>query len=131
MALGGGVVAAGAAGAAGWNAFGVQSAGAAEAATASSAVSGGQCVLTSSATEGPYYLDGALVRKDITEGKKGIPLSLNITVQDTTDSCNPVKGAAVEIWRPPPHLPPPPNRCVARTRRWHEPRRTRSSPRPN
>ncbi|MFZ3493518.1 intradiol ring-cleavage dioxygenase [Streptomyces sp. 5.8] len=99
MALGGGaVVAVGAVGAAGWNAFGVQSAGAAEAATASSAVSGGQCVLTSSATEGPYYLDGALVRKDITEGKKGIPLSLNITVQDTTDSCNPVKGAAVEIW---------------------------------
>ncbi|AXG82660.1 protocatechuate dioxygenase [Streptomyces paludis] len=52
----------------------------------------------SSVTEGPYYLDGALVRKDITEGKSGVPLSLRITVQDTTESCGPVAGAAVEIW---------------------------------
>lgn len=71
-------------------------AGASASASASSA--GGQCVLMSSVTEGPYYLDGALVRKDITEGKSGVPLTLRITVQDTTDSCAPVAGAAVEIW---------------------------------
>ncbi|MFC3573408.1 intradiol ring-cleavage dioxygenase [Streptomyces yaanensis] len=71
----------------------------AEAASATAtSTSGGQCVLMSSVTEGPYYLDGALVRKDITEGKSGVPLTLRITVQDTTESCNPVAGAAVEIW---------------------------------
>ncbi|NEA62604.1 intradiol ring-cleavage dioxygenase [Streptomyces sp. SID12488] len=69
-------------------------------ATASATASGssGACVLMSSVTEGPYYLDNALVRKDITEGKSGVPLTLRITVQDTTESCAPVAGAAVEIW---------------------------------
>ncbi|NUU24009.1 MAG: intradiol ring-cleavage dioxygenase [Streptomycetaceae bacterium] len=57
-----------------------------------------QCVLSSNVTEGPYYLDNALVRQDITEGKQGVPLKLRLTVQDTTASCNPVAGAAVEIW---------------------------------
>ncbi|MGW1671035.1 intradiol ring-cleavage dioxygenase [Streptomyces sp. NPDC002324] len=54
--------------------------------------------LMSSVTEGPYYLDGALVRKDITEGKSGVPLTLRLTVVDATDGCTPVPGAAVEIW---------------------------------
>jgi protocatechuate 3,4-dioxygenase beta subunit len=66
--------------------------------SASASSSSDTCVLMSSVTEGPYYLDGALVRKDITEGKSGIPLTLRITVQDTTESCAPVAGAAVEIW---------------------------------
>ncbi|MGW3293522.1 intradiol ring-cleavage dioxygenase [Streptomyces xiamenensis] len=57
-----------------------------------------QCVLTSNVTEGPYYLDGQLIRKDITDGKQGVPLTLRLTVQDATDSCDPVPGAAVEIW---------------------------------
>ncbi|MEH0545403.1 intradiol ring-cleavage dioxygenase [Streptomyces sp. B21-105] len=54
--------------------------------------------LMTSVTEGPYYLDGALVRKDIAEGKSGVPLSLRLTVVDATDGCTPVAGAAVEIW---------------------------------
>jgi protocatechuate 3,4-dioxygenase beta subunit len=54
--------------------------------------------LMTSVTEGPYYLDGALVRKDITEGKSGVPLTLRLTVVDATDGCTPVPGAAVEIW---------------------------------
>ncbi|MFG2027070.1 intradiol ring-cleavage dioxygenase [Streptomyces sp. NPDC048825] len=86
---------------------GYQSAFAGEATTAQTAAasgsasadsSSGTCVLMSSVTEGPYYLDGALVRKDISEGKSGVPLTLRITVQDTTESCAPVAGAAVEIW---------------------------------
>ncbi|WP_328426231.1 intradiol ring-cleavage dioxygenase [Streptomyces sp. NBC_00443] len=61
--------------------------------------SAGTCMtLMSSVTEGPYYLDNALVRKDITEGKSGVPLTLRLTVVDATDGCTPVKGAAVEIW---------------------------------
>ncbi|MFH8695222.1 intradiol ring-cleavage dioxygenase [Streptomyces chartreusis] len=67
-------------------------------ASASTSESSGCMTLMSSVTEGPYYLDGALVRKDITEGKSGVPLTLRLTVVDATDGCTPVKGAAVEIW---------------------------------
>jgi hypothetical protein len=69
----------------------------AEATASATSTSSGQCVLMSSVTEGPYYLDGALVRKDITEGKGGVPLTLRITVQDTTESCGPVAGAAGDL----------------------------------
>ncbi|WP_455567824.1 intradiol ring-cleavage dioxygenase [Streptomyces asoensis] len=70
----------------------------ASASAASTATSGSCMTLMTSVTEGPYYLDGALVRKDITEGKKGVPLTLPLTVVDATDGCTPVSGAAVEIW---------------------------------
>jgi protocatechuate 3,4-dioxygenase beta subunit len=48
-------------------------------------------------TEGPYYLDGEAVRSDVTEGKPGTPLRLDLTVVDV-DSCTPIPGASVEIW---------------------------------
>ncbi|MFM9694765.1 intradiol ring-cleavage dioxygenase [Streptomyces europaeiscabiei] len=68
-------------------------------ATASATSTDSACMtLMSSVTEGPYYLDGALVRKNITEGKSGVPLTLRLTVVDATDGCTPVPGAAVEIW---------------------------------
>ncbi|MFH9858077.1 intradiol ring-cleavage dioxygenase [Streptomyces sp. NPDC017202] len=55
------------------------------------------CTLTKEMTEGPYYLDGQYVRADITEGKAGIPLKLNLTVVDD-DTCVPLPGALVELW---------------------------------
>jgi protocatechuate 3,4-dioxygenase beta subunit len=55
------------------------------------------CVLTPEQTEGPYHLDGALVRRDITDGKLGVPLRLRLTVLDA-DTCAPLEGATVEIW---------------------------------
>lgn len=55
------------------------------------------CTLTKEMTEGPYYLDGQLVRSDITEGKAGIPLELALTVVDD-DTCAPLSNALVEIW---------------------------------
>jgi protocatechuate 3,4-dioxygenase beta subunit len=55
------------------------------------------CVLTPEMTEGPYYIDGEAVRSDVTEGKPGTPLRLDLTVVDA-DSCTPIPGAAVEIW---------------------------------
>jgi protocatechuate 3,4-dioxygenase beta subunit len=68
-------------------------------ATEATATATGACMtLMSSVTEGPYYLDGALVRKNITEGKSGVPLTLRLNVVDATDGCTPVPGAAVEIW---------------------------------
>ncbi|MFE9834598.1 intradiol ring-cleavage dioxygenase [Streptomyces sp. NPDC005551] len=55
------------------------------------------CTLTKEMTEGPYYLDGQLVRADVTEGKAGVPLKLALTVVDD-DTCAPLGNALVEIW---------------------------------
>ncbi|MER6359122.1 intradiol ring-cleavage dioxygenase [Streptomyces sp. NPDC001634] len=57
------------------------------------------CVLNPSVTEGPYHLPGALFRKDITEGKKGVPLTVRLTVRDQPHACALLKDAAVEIWQ--------------------------------
>ncbi|MEV6204972.1 intradiol ring-cleavage dioxygenase [Streptomyces sp. NPDC051771] len=53
--------------------------------------------LTSETTEGPYYIDADKIRKDITEGKEGIPLTLRLKVIDA-ESCKPLKGVAVDVW---------------------------------
>lgn len=56
------------------------------------------CVLMPELTEGPYYLDVDLVRKDITDGKPGAPLDLRVNIVDVGDSCAPIRDAAVDIW---------------------------------
>ena len=55
------------------------------------------CVLTPELTEGPYYLDLDLVRRDITEGRDGMPFDLSVVVLDA-DSCEPIENAAVDVW---------------------------------
>jgi protocatechuate 3,4-dioxygenase beta subunit len=55
------------------------------------------CVLTPEQTEGPFYIEDSLVRRDVTEGRDGVPLELRLTVQDAT-SCEPIRNATVEIW---------------------------------
>lgn len=55
------------------------------------------CTLTKEMTEGPYYLDGALVRADIREDKTGFRLNLALTVVDD-DTCAVIPNALVEIW---------------------------------
>ncbi|MFD8389548.1 intradiol ring-cleavage dioxygenase [Streptomyces sp. NPDC059680] len=55
------------------------------------------CVLTPEQTEGPYYLDLETVRKNITEGKAGVPLTLRVTVVDAA-TCAPLPQTAVDIW---------------------------------
>jgi len=55
------------------------------------------CVLQNEAIEGPYYWDTELVRKDIKEGKLGVPLEFVITVVDVA-TCQPVVSAFVDIW---------------------------------
>jgi hypothetical protein len=63
------------------------------------AVSSGlvSCVLTPELTEGPYYVDNEKLRRDITEGKAGTPLLLNLKVLNAS-TCKPVKNAVVDIW---------------------------------
>jgi protocatechuate 3,4-dioxygenase beta subunit len=55
------------------------------------------CVLTPEMTEGPYYVPGEKVRRDITEGLPGAPLALRLRVLDAS-TCKPITGAAVDIW---------------------------------
>ena len=64
------------------------------AAVASGAV---RCVLTPEQTEGPYYIAGEKVRRNITEGRSGTPLVLKTTVVNAS-TCRPIKNAAVDIW---------------------------------
>ena len=54
------------------------------------------CVLTPEVTEGPYWLDNNLTRRDIREGKAGLPLVIVFTVQNAR-TCRPIRGADVEI----------------------------------
>ena len=55
------------------------------------------CLLTPEATEGPYWIDRTLTRRNITEGKPGMPLLIVFTVVNAK-TCVPIKGADVEIW---------------------------------
>jgi protocatechuate 3,4-dioxygenase beta subunit len=55
------------------------------------------CVLTPELTEGPYYIAGEKVRRDIREGHRGTLLTLHLRVLNVA-SCSPIKGAAVDIW---------------------------------
>lgn len=55
----------------------------------------GTCVLAAESTAGPFPLDEQFDRRDITEGVPGHPLRLGLRV---VDGCEPIAGAAVEIW---------------------------------
>lgn len=72
---------------------------AAAAGTGPAAVASGlvSCVLSPEMTEGPYYVEGDKVRRNITEGKAGVPLTLRLTVLNVS-TCKPIKNAAVDIW---------------------------------
>ena len=64
------------------------------AAAAADAVS---CVLTPEQTEGPYYIANERLRRNIREGRPGLPLTLRATVVDAA-TCRPIKGATVDVW---------------------------------
>jgi len=54
------------------------------------------CTLTPEVTEGPYYLDADLIRRDIREDREGVPVVLRMQVVDA--ACQPVGGARVDLW---------------------------------
>jgi protocatechuate 3,4-dioxygenase beta subunit len=55
------------------------------------------CTLTPEQTEGPFYFETRLIRRDITEGRPGTPLRLKLKVVEA-GSCAPIPGAVVDIW---------------------------------
>ena len=56
-----------------------------------------QCVRTPELTEGPYYIAGEKLRRDIRDGHPGTLLTLRLSVLNAS-TCKPIKGAAVDIW---------------------------------
>jgi protocatechuate 3,4-dioxygenase beta subunit len=58
---------------------------------------GVSCILTPEMTEGPYYLAGEKLRRNITEGRPGTRLDLRLQVVNAT-TCAPISGAVVDIW---------------------------------
>jgi len=57
------------------------------------------CTLTPEQIEGPFYLDKALIREVISEGKPGVPLQLVLRVLKASASCAPIPKAAVDVWQ--------------------------------
>jgi protocatechuate 3,4-dioxygenase beta subunit len=55
------------------------------------------CVLTPEQTEGPYYIAKEKLRRNITDGRPGTPLTLRLTIVDAK-TCRPIRGAVVDIW---------------------------------
>lgn len=55
------------------------------------------CILQPEVTQGPYYVDGELIRGDITDGQEGVPLYLDIQLVDTS-TCEPVPAVYMDLW---------------------------------
>ncbi|EFL14138.1 intradiol ring-cleavage dioxygenase [Streptomyces sp. C] len=57
------------------------------------------CVLAVTSGAGPNYSGRGRTRSDVTEGREGVPLRLELTVVRVKDGCRPLPGAAVDIWQ--------------------------------
>lgn len=55
------------------------------------------CTLTPAQTEGPFYFNPDLLRRDITEGRPGTPVRLQLQVVDA-GTCAPIRDALVDVW---------------------------------
>jgi protocatechuate 3,4-dioxygenase beta subunit len=62
------------------------------------ALAASACTLTAEQEEGPFYVALNRIRSNIVGNRKGVPLSLRITVIDSS-TCKPLQGAAVDVWQ--------------------------------
>lgn len=74
-----------------------QTARAAQSAPAAADQSPGQCRLLPQAVEGPFYFDPKLLRSDISEGRPGAPLQLQLRIIES-GACTPIRNARVDVW---------------------------------
>lgn len=75
---------------------GVLTQGQSGAAKAAGLIAGNACLLLPEVTEGPYYLDTGLVRRNIVEDREGERLTLRLQVVDA--DCAPIEGARIDVW---------------------------------
>lgn len=55
------------------------------------------CVLTPEVTQGPYYVSGEYVRRNLIEEQEGVDIVLDYQVIDV-NTCDPVPGVYLEMW---------------------------------
>ena len=55
------------------------------------------CLLQPEVTQGPYYVNGELIRNNLIEDQEGVPMVLDIQVLDTS-TCEPVSDLFVDLW---------------------------------
>jgi protocatechuate 3,4-dioxygenase beta subunit len=73
--------------------------------SSNSGSSSSTCAVAPSETAGPYpdktgmLGNQAFYRRDITEGRPGLPLTLAITITNVNNNCAPLANAAVEVWQ--------------------------------
>jgi protocatechuate 3,4-dioxygenase beta subunit len=71
----------------------------------SSGSSSSACTVVPSETEGPYpdqagmISNPAFFRRDITEGKPGLALTLRLTLVNVSNGCSPLGGYNIEVWQ--------------------------------
>lgn len=59
--------------------------------------SNSSCVLTPDVTQGPYYVGGEYIRRDLRETQEGIDTVIDYQVIDV-ETCDPVPNVYVEMW---------------------------------
>ncbi|GKZ82339.1 hypothetical protein AnigIFM56816_007151 [Aspergillus niger] len=59
--------------------------------------SGGTCIVQPEVTQGPYYIAGELIRRNVVEDQTGVPLFMDIQLIDT-NTCEPLPNIYTDIW---------------------------------
>lgn len=59
--------------------------------------SNASCILGPDVTQGPYYVTGELIRKNVVEDQPGVPLFLDVQLIDT-NTCEPVPQVYIDLW---------------------------------
>ncbi|KAL9622389.1 MAG: hypothetical protein Q9160_003232 [Pyrenula sp. 1 TL-2023] len=55
------------------------------------------CVLQPDSVEGPYYVTGESIRKNVTNGQPGVPLTVDVQIVDPT-TCDIVPNVYMDFW---------------------------------
>ena len=65
-----------------------------------SGTGGSTCTVAPTETEGPFptHTPSSYVRSDIRDDRTGVPFTIQITIQNTSNSCAVLSGAIVDIW---------------------------------
>ena len=60
----------------------------------------GDCALSPAETAGPFPIKtpADLARENIISDRQGVPLLINLTIQDQSNSCAPLSGVFVDVW---------------------------------